>query len=153
VFNPYGPVKGKGVLAEVAQYCKFPIVWCYNDMTRYRHFGTDYKTPPIDNVIQLRNISQSELYYLYEKAAAYICFSINEGFGWAVADAFVYDLPIISRNTGIVTFLGDQKGVMRYRTKEELIGHLAEGCLEKPDYNKSILDKYTYRGLVDRLFC
>jgi Glycosyl transferases group 1 len=149
VFNPYGSVKGRHILSEVARHSKFPIVWSYNDMTRSRNFNMDYTAmAPTDNVIQFRNLSQEELHYLYKKAKAYVCFSIKEGFGWAVADAFVYDLPILSRNTGIVTFMNTQKGVTTYETTEELISSLVGGHFEKPNYDKSIFDEYDYRKRI-----
>ena len=152
VFNPYGPVKGKEVLEKVAPYSNFPIVWCYNDMTRSRHLKGDYKAlGPIDNVIQLRNISQAELFYLYKRASAYVSFSIQEGFGWAVADAFAYDLPIISRNTGIVTFFDKQKGVAIYNSQKKLMSCLAQERFEKPSYDKSCMTRYGCRELINKL--
>lgn len=152
VFNPYGAVKGLDALEQTARYSKIPIIWCYNDMTRFNLFKGDYKAmEPIPNVIQYRNLSQEKLYYLYKKAAGYVCFSINEGFGWAVADAFVFNLPIVSRDIGIVTFLNTQKGVKTYETKEELICQLAKGSFDRPSYDKSVLDKYNYPKLINRL--
>lgn len=142
VFNPYrDAIKGYSVFYKMAKYSKLPIIWCYDDTT----FGSFKDIPSLENVIQLRNLPQEMLYYLYSKAEAYICFSFKESFGWAIADALVFDLPIISRDIGITTFVKNQEGIHIYKDEDELKRYLNITNFIKPNYDKSILDRYDHK--------
>lgn len=154
VFNPYEALKGKALLAEVSSNARLPIVWCYNDMTRSHHLKKNYAgMEPLPNVIQFRNLPQEELHYLYQKASAYVSFSMREGFGWSAADALVYNLPVISRNTGVATFFNRQPGVMTYETPEELRALLARDSFENPRYDLTPFSASSYRRLLDQVLC
>ncbi len=147
VFNHYGKIKGSEVLYEVAKYSKLPIIWCWNNAT-----AENLKViSNLKNVIQLPNLSQEELYYLYTKASGYISFSLSEGFGFAIADAFMFDLPIISRNIGIVTLINKQKGVHIYNNEKELKEYLNKTKFIKPHYDKSILNKFNYKKQINKI--
>lgn len=149
VFNPYDRVKGHDIMFRLAPRSCLPIVWSFSTGTfPPEKYG---EMPKVENLIKLRDLSQQELYYLYEKAAGYVSFSRSEGLGWSVADAFMFDLPIISRNTGFVTFIAGQKGVNLYKDEETLQALLQREILETPNYDKSILKKYSYERLFDSL--
>jgi glycosyltransferase involved in cell wall biosynthesis len=116
VFNPHAHRKGADVLARLAPSFPAPIVWCHSRST------LDFETPRSDNVINLDSVSQESLRYLYEHCAAYISFSKNEGFGWAIADALLYGSPVVSRRVGILTFSDlDLSGVYTYSDESELV--------------------------------
>ncbi len=147
VFNPLGITKGVHVIYMVAKYSKLPIVWCYDDST-----GWDFNNVPhMDNVIQFKNLSQEEIYDLYRKARAYICFSLSEGYGWSIADAFMFDLPIISRDIGIVTMIKNQTGIYMYQDEQELKNYISQANFIKPEYNKSIFSDYSYERIIHQI--
>ena len=149
VFNPYDRIKGHDIMFRVAPQARLPIVWSFSTGTfPVEKYG---EIPEVDNLIKLHDLSQRELYYLYENATAYVSFSRSEGLGWSVADAFMFDLPIISRKTGFVTFIKEQAGVHLYDNEKTLEGLLDGGKLESPQYDKSILDKYSYERLFESL--
>jgi glycosyltransferase involved in cell wall biosynthesis len=56
------------------------------------------------NVYVVRNPSRAQLRFLYERAASYLCTSRSEGFGWSVADALQYGLPVVSRRVGVLSY-------------------------------------------------
>ena len=145
VFNPLGRTKGAHVMYMVAKYGRIPIVWCYDDST-----GWDFSNVPhMAQVIPLKNLSQEQIHHLYRNATAYVSFSLSEGYGWSVADAFMYDLPIISRDTGIVTLIRDQPGIHVYRDERELADYLRQTAFATPDYDKSLFDDLSYRTAID----
>lgn len=148
VFNPYGAVKGHETLLRVAPCSAHPIVWCYHTQS----FGSfREQIPDVPNVVKLPNLSQRQLYYLYGRAEAYISFSLSEGFGWAIADAFLFDLPILSREVGFVTLVKDQPGVHLYGDESCLRELVRKSSFERPKYDKAILDRLSYRRLFQEL--
>lgn len=145
VFNPYyrncyyddgfKPYKGYDLIYELADNLALPLVWCHSD--RSLPVQENIKKHP--NIIHLPNLRQEKLYYLYEHASAYISFSREESFGWALADAIMFDKPIISRNVGVISSLNpNQKGLYIYSNVKEL-SELIKCCsFEKGDYDKEI---------------
>ena len=56
---------------RAADHGAVPIVWCYSDKSGLKFAGlTEHP-----NVIQLKNLTQEELYYVYDHAMAYLSFS------------------------------------------------------------------------------
>jgi glycosyltransferase involved in cell wall biosynthesis len=137
VFNPHDPaVKGLDLLYRSAGAARFPIVWCRDDTTRDFAGASE----PHPNIIPMSGLRPGQLRYLYERCAAYVCFSRTEGFGWAIADALLHQRPVISRRIGVLTWLPDDGDVDCYVTDEELAGLLAAGPAGSPSYDLSMLD-------------
>lgn len=147
IFNPYHKIKGHHIMYKVAQNSKLPIVWCYNNTT-FKNFKD---IEDIKNIIHLKNISQEELYYLYSKAEAYISFSLSESFGWSLADAIFFDLPIITRNVGIITLFSKQKGIYVYENEDDLVKYLSISGFLKPKYDKKIFNKFSYLKQINNI--
>lgn len=128
VFNPFSQeLKGDDLIVRVAKTASCPIVWCFSDKS-----GWDFdQVPDHPNVIKMKNLSQEELYYLYDNASAYISFSHVESFGWSLAEAFYSGLPIITREVGFITYVKEQAGINVYETDEQL-----QTLLERDDYGK-----------------
>ena len=135
VFNPYNRLKGADEFRAVCDDLPMPIVWCFSDRTLNIRDSV-FQHP---KVIPLLNASQEQLRYLYERCAGYVSFSMSEGFGWAIADALLYNRPVISRNIGVVTFLQAQPGLYTYGSTEELRTILLEVDLEQPAFDISFL--------------
>ncbi|MBU0762880.1 MAG: hypothetical protein KKD39_07620 [Candidatus Altiarchaeota archaeon] len=146
VFNPYHPLKGAHILYMVAKYSKYPMIWCYNSSSEldYSNIGE------IENVLQLHNLPQEKLYYIYSKATAYVSFSLSEGYGWAIADAIALNLPIVSRSIGVVTMLEDKSGVRIYNNERELKKIIENAEFTKAKYDK-IFKQHTYKKLFKEI--
>ena len=101
VFNPYGPIKGADDLERAADRAPLPIVWCHSD----RGITTDVPVALQNHprVVHVLDPSPSELRWLYERCAAYLCFSKTEGFGWSIADGLRHAPVVVSRDIGILT--------------------------------------------------
>lgn len=150
VFNPYSDkLKGSNTLFRAAEHAAFPIVWCYNDKT-----GLKFDDPGVHpNIIRLKNLTQEELYYVYEHATAYISFSFSEGLGWAIAEAFYIGLPIISREVGFVTYVKSQRGVHIYQTESELFSYVSDPAVDPSEYDYSYLNDNSFEKVIHRLLC
>ncbi|MBK9325716.1 MAG: glycosyltransferase [Hydrogenophilales bacterium] len=148
VFNPYSDkLKGGDAVFRAADHAAVPIVWCYSDKSGLKFDGlTDHP-----NVIQLKNLSQEALYYVYEHALAYISFSHSEGLGWSIAEAFYSGLPIISREVGFVTYIKDQPGVFVYRDEAELFDRVSRPDFEPPRYDYDYLGRNTFEQVFVRI--
>jgi len=127
VFNPYKDIrnypdgekvsKGYDVIEEIADSLPHPLIWC--STLGEKNISSYLKNHP--KIILVYGISQEKLYYLYLKCNTYVSFSREESFGWALADAIVYDKPIVSRNIGIRTYFSlQQEGMYLYSSTEEL---------------------------------
>ena len=156
IFNPYNlkrcynnglkPYKGYDVLYEIAPRVNYPIVWGYNNASVFKK-----NVKIIKNIIYKENLSQEEIAYLYEKCQAYICFSREEGFGFALADAFLYQKPIFTRNVGIAT-LFNKDTVNQYDSEDELIKKL-NGCSNSPaDHCAYDLHKFSQEAFRKRFY-
>ena len=143
VFNPYDricqyddgmkPYKGYDLIYELADFFALPLVWCHSDQT----FPIKQNIRKHPNIIHMHNINQEKLYYLYEHATAYVSFSREESFGWSLADAIMFDMPIISRRIGIISSLEPkQKGLYLYKNTKDLHDLLKSANFEKGDYEK-----------------
>lgn len=99
VMNPWGAVKGADILQEFARQSPLPIVWCMSNQTLSAMSG-DIGLP--DCVHTVINASHGQLRALYEDCVAYVSFSRDEGFGWAIADAYQFGAPIVSRRVGLL---------------------------------------------------
>ena len=141
VFNPYDldrhysdgfkPYKGYDLIYEIADFFALPLVWCHTD--EYSH---NIHAHP--NIIHFTNLEQQKMYYLYQNATAYVSFSREESFGYAIADAMMFDKPIISRSVGVISLLDkNQKGLYLYRTKDGLKDFLKTEIFEDGDYDKT----------------
>jgi len=148
VFNPYSDkLKGGDVVFRAAEHATVPIVWCYSDKSGLKFAGlTEHP-----NVIQLKNLSQEELYYVYDHAMAYLSFSHSEGLGWSIAEAYYTGLPIISKEVGFVTYIKDQPGVFVYREEGELFERVGRLDFEPPRYDYSHLDQSSFANVFARI--
>ncbi|MBW2109294.1 MAG: glycosyltransferase, partial [Deltaproteobacteria bacterium] len=143
VFNPYEldrhyedgfkPYKGYDLLYELADYLSMPLVWCHCDESvKIAH---NIKKHP--NIIHMHNLEQEKMYSLYEHCTAYVSFSREESFGWAVADALMYNKPVISRRVGVISSLRpEEKGLYLYKDRDELKALLGRRSFEDGDYDK-----------------
>lgn len=100
-FNPYGPIKGTNDLARVIDEVPVPIVWCHSRDSLTFDIPAELHGHP--NLVHVESPSPAELRYLYERCAAYLCFSLTEGFGWSIADGLRYSPSVVSRRVGILT--------------------------------------------------
>jgi hypothetical protein len=151
VFNPYEPVKGADILARLAPTSALPIVWCFSDRT----VPLDADTTRVPGTIPVHDPSQGALQYLYSRASGYVSFSRREGFGWAVADALLHGLPVLTRKTGCVHFVTGQSGITLYEDEAalevKLSGRPADWLAgEKVTYDLSSLSPERF---VERLQC
>lgn len=121
VFNPYDldrqyqdglkPCKGYDLIYELADSFALPLVWCHSDLS----LPIKHNIKEHSNIIHLNNLKQEKMYYLYQKATAYVSFSREESFGCAIADAIMFDKPIISRRIGVLSsFDANLKGLYPY---------------------------------------
>lgn len=143
VFNPYDldrnyddgfkPYKGYDLLYEMADHFAMPLVWCHCDESvDIAHNIRDHP-----NIIHMHNLEQEKIYYLYEHCAAYVCFSREESFGWAVADALMYDKPVIARRVGVISSLSSQeKGLYLYGSRDALKAYVERRWFEGGNYDK-----------------
>jgi glycosyltransferase involved in cell wall biosynthesis len=143
VFNPYDldrqyedgwkPCKGYDLLYETAEHLVMPLVWCHGDEAV--DFGHNIRNHP--NIIHFSSLGQDKLYYLYQHATVYVSYSREEGFGWSVADAVLFDKPIISRRTGVLSSVSpNQKGLYLYKNRQELQKLLRRTAFETGKYEK-----------------
>ena len=100
-FNPYGPIKGTDDLERAVADTRLPIVWCHSDRGVVNHVPDVLRDHP--NVVHVCDPSPAELRWLYERCAAYLCFSRTEGFGWSIADGLRHAPVVVSRDIGILT--------------------------------------------------
>lgn len=148
VFNPYSDkLKGGDVVFRAAEHAAVPIVWCYSDKSGLKFTGLTQHP----NVIQLKNLSQEELYYVYDHAMAYISFSHSEGLGWSIAEAYYTGLPIISREVGFVTYIKHQPGVFVYREEAELFERVGRLDFDPPSYDHTYLDQNSFNNVFERI--
>ncbi len=148
VFNPFSKVqKGQEVLYRLAPSSKWPIVWCYSNVS-----GWDFsQVPQVENLIQLKNLNQEELYYVYQQASAYVSFAYYESFGWTLAEAYFMDKPIISRKTGIIGYIMGEPGIRVYETEDDLIDIIEKCEFMAPQYEKNKFTDNTYAKVFTRL--
>jgi len=144
VFNPYDrickyedgmkPYKGYDILYETAEHFSMPLIWCHSDQS----IPSKHNILDQPNIIHMHNLNQEQLYYLYEHATAYVSFSREESFGWSLADAIMFDKPIISKKIGIISSLDtEEKGLYLYKNKEELKKLVRRKKFTKGEYDKS----------------
>lgn len=148
VFNPFSEAqKGQNLLYEHAPKSSTPIVWCFSDVS-----GWNFRSlPATPNVMHLRNLTQEQLYYVYEHATAYVSFAFYESYGWTLAEAFSLGLPIIARETGIMPYIKHQAGVHLYETEAELCSLLKMDHFPKPQYDERFFVENSYPAVLARL--
>jgi glycosyltransferase involved in cell wall biosynthesis len=143
VFNPYElnrqyqdglkPCKGYDLVYELADSFALPLVWCHTSET----LPIKHNIREHPNIIHLDNLKQEKMYYLYQKTTAYVSFSREESFGWSIADAIMFDKPIISRRIGVLSSLdSNQKGLYFYRNTQELRDLFKYDAFESGSYDK-----------------
>lgn len=148
VFNPYSDkLKGGDVVFRAAEHASVPIVWCYSDKSGLKLTGL--KDHP--NIVYLKNLTQEELYYVYDHAMAYIAFSHSESMGWSIAEAYYTGLPIISREVGFVTYIKNQPGVFVYREEAELLEQVGRLDFSPPRYDYTYLDENPFEQVFERV--
>lgn len=148
VFNPFsGNQKGYDRFAKAADFAKHPIIWCFNNKTEVRHDTI----PHHKNIIQMPNLSQAELFYIYEHASAFISFSNYESFGWALAEAFFCNIPIISKRTGFMEYVKEQNGIHLYSDDEQLFSILGKNISANTNYDHSLFYKNSYKTIIEQL--
>lgn len=148
VFNPFSQqLKGNDLIYRVAETSVLPIVWCFSDKS-----GWDFdQIPDHPNVIKMKNLSQEELYYIYEKASAYVSFSHVESFGWSLAEAFYSGLPIITREVGFITYVKEQKGISIYKTDDELERLLQQDSYQRASYDDTVFVQNAFPAVIRRI--
>jgi glycosyltransferase involved in cell wall biosynthesis len=125
IFNPHHPRKGLADMREVAPQSPIPFVWCRNN-----RFAVDLEVNELEGIIELQDLDQAGLRFLYERCRAYVCFDHNQGFGWSLADALQYGVPTLSRGRGVMSIPGlDTTGCWFFETTEELVE-----LLQRDDY-------------------
>lgn len=148
IFNPFSKhQKNYDTFINSADYSKYPIVWCYNDKTKVKHDNL----PDHPNVIPLKNLSQEELFFVIEHAQAFVSFSTYESFGWALAEAFFANIPIITKKTGFIDYVADNPGIHIWNSNDELFSILNECKLSVPQYNTKLFFDNSYRLIIDKL--
>lgn len=148
VFNPFSNSQKKPeLLIEMARRSKFPVVWCYSNVTGINLPIESFLS--VTNLLALENLSQEELYYVYKHAKAFVSLSTFESFGWALAEAFFMDLPIVSRRTGIIPFVEKQQGITVYLDDDELLDVLDKCEFLCPTYDRSFFLNHTYRAAIE----
>ncbi|WP_160167671.1 glycosyltransferase [Methylomonas sp. MK1] len=148
VFNPFSSKqKGYDIFLKAAELTKYPIVWCFNNKTIVQHDTL----PDHPNIIKMPNLAQEELFYAYEHAKAFISFSTYESFGWALAEAFFCNIPIISAKTGFLDYIYNQKGIHIYTNEKELSTLLATNDIQSPEYSYDIFLKNSYKTVIEKL--
>lgn len=149
VMNPYGRVKGADVLRAVAPDLDMELVWCLSNSTIDIDIdGLD--VPP--NVRLVVNPSQSTLRTLYESCTAYVSFSRQEGFGWAIADALQYGAPIVSRRVGVLKVPGvDLAGVELYDDPTQIVDLIGQLPHTRHARDLQVLSVRSYRENLHRL--
>ncbi len=148
VFNPFSAKqKGNDLLYKAADNSALPIVWCFSDFTGWNFDSL----PEHPNIIKKKNLTQSELYYVYANASAYVSFALYESWGWSLAESYYLKIPIISRNTGMLSYVSDEKGIYIYESEDELDSFLTLMEFEKPQYNIKFLEEDSYRNVFIKL--
>jgi glycosyltransferase involved in cell wall biosynthesis len=127
VFNPHHPRKGLADMREVAPKSPIPFVWCRNE-----RFAVDHRANELEGIVELMDLSQAQLRFLYERCRAYVCFDHNQGFGWSLADALQYGVPTVSHGRGVMSIPGlDTTGCAIFETNDELVE-----LLQRDDYTR-----------------
>ncbi|HEY3672907.1 MAG TPA: hypothetical protein VGN51_18350 [Acidimicrobiia bacterium] len=127
IFNPHHPRKGLADMLAVAPKSPIPIVWCRSAL-----YGVDHAVNELEGIIELQDLDQAELRFLYERCRAYLCFDHNQGFGWSLADALQYGAPTLSRGRGVMSIPGlDTTGCAIFATNDELVE-----LLQRDDYTR-----------------
>jgi hypothetical protein len=123
VFNPYGPSKGLDDLREVAPRSPVPIVWC-----RSSQYSLPDPAVDLTGVVVMKDLTQAQLRFLYERCRAYVSFDNDPGFGWSLADALQYGAPTLSQGRGVMSLRDiDTQQTYQYETLDDLIA-LLERC-------------------------
>ncbi len=148
VFNPFsGNQKGYARFVKAADFARHPIVWCFSNKTDVQHDTI----PHHKNIIEMPNLSQEELFYIYEHASAFISFSNYESFGWALAEAFFCNIPIISKRTGFMEYVKEQNGIHLYTGDDQLFSILAQDIPNDTKYDYSTFSQYSYKKVIEQL--
>ncbi|WP_056138052.1 hypothetical protein [Knoellia sp. Soil729] len=100
-FNPYGAIKGVDDLERALEGASLPIVWCHTNRGIDTHVPPALREHPM--LVHVPDPTPAELRWLYERCAAYLCFSKSEGFGWSIADGLRHAPVVVSRDIGILT--------------------------------------------------
>jgi glycosyltransferase involved in cell wall biosynthesis len=155
VFNPYDldrpyddglkPSKGHDLLYRLADSLALPLVWCHTSDAQ----PIDHNIKDHPNIIHFDTLKQEKMYYLYQHATAYVSFSREESFGWAVADAIMFDKPIISRRVGVLSSMASHSaGLYLYEDPRELRQLLQMRAFKNGAYQKDSLSPQTFERKI-----
>ena len=98
--------------------------------------------------MRIVHASQGQIRYLYEKATAYVAFSREEGFGWSIADALLFQKPILARRVGVLTFYGEEPGFYIYNDVDELRRLVRRGQYEMTNYDNTVLSPQNFAAKI-----
>ena len=145
VFNPYDPIKGLAELQGAADEAPLPIVWCHSQATVRFEIPHDLRSHP--RIHHVTDATPAQLRYLYENCAAYVSFSLTEGFGWSAADALRYSPAVATRPIGVFSNQSAwQPGVAEISDAGEIDwDQLLEGACEPRVRDLGILDGGSFR--------
>lgn len=105
------------------------------------------------DVIEMKNISNRDLGYLYQNAKAFISATLFEGFGMPIAEAMYFNIPVIVSDIEVVREITDNKAVyfnpIDYKELAEIMESIGN---YKPDLTaKSIMiEKYSKQYTVTK---
>lgn len=103
------------------------------------------------DVIEMKNISNRDLGYLYQNAKAFISATLFEGFGMPIAEAMYFNIPVIVSDIEVVREITDNKAVYFNPTDYKELAEIMESIGNyKPDLTaKSIMiEKYSKQYTV-----
>lgn len=149
VFNPYSSIKGADTMYRLADKMTVPLVWCYSERTlKAAHSKMNHP-----NIIEVHDPSHAQLRWLYANCRSYVSYSRSESYGWAIAEAFANNKPVISRRVGVVTFFEGSRGLSVYTSEEELAQLLENPprVIDGIDYDLSILSPDRFARDIQRL--
>lgn len=132
-------IKGIDLIYKITNKLDKPLIW----------FTSENKIGPI-NFLKLGKNIPKNLYIAMDipheiildtikKSNAYISFSRSESFGWAIAEAISLNVPIISRNVGVVSYF-----------PEDFL--IYNDSMEIPELSKEIKNKTLNYSKYHKLF-
>ncbi len=105
VANTYDPfIKGIDLIYKLGGKLDKPLIWftSENKICPIKFLYKGYKVPK--NLYIAKDITHEIIMDTIKKSIAYVSFSRSESFGWAIAEAISLNVPIISRNVGVISY-------------------------------------------------
>jgi len=108
--NRMGVVEIYSVLIKNKQFANHKLVMAGKPLTKeLKNKIQELKLN--DNIIELTNISNEEIRAFYSKAEALLFPSLQEGFGWPIAEAQACGCPVITTNRAPMTEVGGDAAI------------------------------------------